>query len=124
MEELEPENVDFGFYFKTNRVLLSLPLLTFNVKEEVHLVFEFSIDDFGNVLDVKFNWKDSTDFCLLVFELEKYLSNVMFKPLYHSLEEFPELTLKYYTKEDYLIDDEEEQEIAQLDFVSFIDSNL
>lgn len=120
MEELEPENVDFGFYFKTNRILHSMPLLTFNVKEEVHLVFEFSIDDFGNVLDVKFNWKDSADFCLLVFELEKYLSNVMFKPLYQSLEELPEPTVNFYLRCDYLYDVEEEMDVALFVFESFI----
>lgn len=124
MDGTEPEKIDFGFYFKTNRVLLSQPIIDFNVNEEVHLEYEFTIDDFGNVMDVKFKWKDSTDFCLLVFEIEKHLRKVMFKPLYQSLEELPELTLKYYTKEDYLIDDEEEQEIAQLDFVSFIDSSI
>lgn len=124
MEELEPEKIDFGFYFKTKRVLFSQPIIDFKVEKEAHLVFNFLIDDYGNVTDVKFKWKESTDFCLLVFEIEKHLRKVMFKPLYQSLEELPELTLKYYTKEDYLIDDEEEQELAQLDFVSFIDSSL
>ena len=97
-----------------------MPLFTFNVKEEVRLIFEFSIDDFGNVLDVKFNWKDSTDFCLLVFKLEKYLSNVMFKPLYQSLEELPEPTVNYYTKNDYLYDVEKEMDVALFIFESFI----
>ena len=119
MKELEPEIVDFGFYFKTNRVLHSMPLLTFNVKEEVRLIFEFSIDDFGNVFDVKFNWKDSTNFCLLVFELEKYLSNVMFKPLYQSLEELPEPTVNYYHSCDYLTDLKDKLDKAELIFVSF-----
>lgn len=47
----------------------------------------------------------------------------MFKPLYQSLEELPEPTVNYYTEEDYLIDDEEVQEIARLDFISFIERN-
>jgi|GEM_PF-2445033 hypothetical protein len=124
MEELEPEKVDFGFYFKTKRVLFSQPIIDFKVEKEAHLVFDFLIDDYGNVTDVKFKWKESTDFCLLVFELEKYLSKVMFKPLYHSIEELPEPTLNYYTKNDYLYDVVKELDVAQFVFESFVDSFL